>query len=77
MEEWYNRALPTFIKFARSLNDKRDNKWSSRISSDISSIFVCNEIDIMTFILKNGDVIKLQYRYKVYRICFQGNGVIS
>ena len=43
-----NRALPIFLKFMRSLNDKRVNKLSSRMSSGISNIPFSIEIDITT-----------------------------
>ena len=50
MQQRNNRALPIFIKFRRSRNDKRVNKLSSRISSGISSKHFCIEFDIMTTI---------------------------
>ena len=53
-----NRALPIFIKFLRSLNDKRVNKFSSRISSGISIILFCIEFDIMTIKLYDCNLIK-------------------
>ena len=43
-----NRALLIFIKFMRSLNDKRVNKLSSRISLGTSNILVCIKFDIIS-----------------------------
>ena len=48
LQQRNNRALPIFIKLMRSLNDKRVNKLSSRISLGISNILVCIKFDIIS-----------------------------